>query len=313
MFPRLSTPCEEVTGQKELPIVLPNGNATPYTGEPPSSSGSVGEMPETVTIFGLPLARLTVSETLERIEDLIVRGEPSFFITANLNYAMLCARDPSLQAVNAKAAFLVADGMPLVWYSRLGKRPLPERVTGADLLGLLFDRAAARGYRVCLLGGPPGVAAQVARQARELHPSLKIVGVEWPDLEALTREEHDALLERIRQARPDLLLVAFGQPKGERWLAQFIEQLGVPVAVQLGASFEFYAGRISRAPRWMQLLGAEWLHRLLQEPRRLGLRYAQNVCFLAAAVWTDIWEWLKKFASGGRRPKFTGGERQTDR
>jgi N-acetylglucosaminyldiphosphoundecaprenol N-acetyl-beta-D-mannosaminyltransferase len=190
--------------------------------------------------------------------------------------------------VNDQAAFLVADGMPLVWYSRLLGQPLPERVAGADLISLLFNRAAERGYRVFLLGGAGNVAEQVATIARKRYPALKIVGVEAPVLSELSPEEHRALIARIRRAEPHLLLVAFGQPKGELWLAENCRALGVPACVQLGASFDFIAGRTRRAPPWMQRIGAEWLYRAWCEPRRMIPRYVQNAAFLVKAVARDI-------------------------
>jgi len=243
---------------------------------------------DVVRIWGVPLARLTYEQTLDEVDHLIRRGEPAFFITANLNYAMLTNRDQRLRSVNDQASFLVADGMPLVWYSRLTGRPLPERVAGSDLIGMLFDRAARRGHRVFLLGGAGDVAEEVARISRERYPGLKIVGIEAPILGEMGPEEHAKLTARIRSARPDLLLVAFGQPKGELWLAENYRALGVPACVQLGASFDFVAGRTPRAPRWMQRVGAEWLYRIWREPRRMIPRYVRNAVFLCTAIVRDV-------------------------
>jgi N-acetylglucosaminyldiphosphoundecaprenol N-acetyl-beta-D-mannosaminyltransferase len=234
------------------------------------------------------LARLDRGQTVDMVDRLIERGEPSFFITANLQYAMLSDGDPRLAEVNRRAAFLVADGMPMVWYSRLTGRPLPERVAGADLIYLLAGRAARRGHRVFFLGGKPGVAAAAATALSWRYPGLQVAGVEAPELEALSAEEHERLVERIRAARADLLLVAFGQPKGELWLAQNYRALGVPVSVQVGATFDFVAGHTARAPRWMQAVGLEWLHRMGSDPKRLGPRYAKNAWFLAKAVLCDL-------------------------
>ncbi len=252
----------------------------------PAASSAPDEHPafEIVRIWGLPLAKATYQETLDEVDRLIERGEPGFFITANLNYAMLTDGDPRLAAVNDRAAFLVADGMPLVWYSRLVGRALPQRVAGADLIGLLLRRAAEREYRVYLLGGAEGVAGEVAAVAQSRYPGLRIVGVEAPVLDELSPEEHGELIARIRRARPQLLLVALGQPKGELWVAEHCEALGVPACVQLGASFDFLAGRTARAPRWMQRLGVEWLHRAVCEPRRMIPRYSRNAAFLVKAV-----------------------------
>lgn len=254
---------------------------------------ALGESPsqlavDVVEVLGLPLARVDYVRTLELIEQLVAAGRPGFFITANLNYAMLSARDPRLRAANRRAAFLVADGFPLVWLARCKGRPLPQRVTGADLVHCLFRRAAECGWRVFLLGGAEGVAEQTARHFLRQYPTLQVVGVEAPLLDAITPVQHEALLARICAAAPDLLLVALGQPKGELWLAEHCDRLGVPVCVQLGASFDFVVGRVRRAPRWIQAIGCEWLFRMIGQPRRLVPRYWRNGVFLLRSVWGEL-------------------------
>lgn len=251
-------------------------------------SGSTGDGIERVSVWGLPLARLTYEETLDAVETLIARGEPSYFVTANLHYAMLSDRDPRLAAVNRRAAFVVADGMPLVWYSRLRGQPLPERVAGSDLIYLMAERAALRRHRLFLLGGGPGVAEEAAAELCRRFPRLRIAGIEAPSLSAMSFREHDELVARIRRARPDLLWAALGQPKGELWLAENCSALGVPACVQLGASFDFVAGRIARAPRWTHRVGLEWAWRMAREPRRLVPRYLADAVFLVRAVVRDV-------------------------
>jgi len=243
---------------------------------------------ERVCIWGLSLARVSYGKTLDLVDGMIRRGRPGYFITANLHYAMLSDRDPRLREANARAAFLLADGMPLVWYSRLIGRPLPERVTGADLVWLLCQRAVEERHRVFLLGGAPGVAQEAAGRFQERFPGLLIAGVEAPELERLSPSEHAALVARVRRAAPDLLLVALGQPKGELWLLENYRALGVPACVQVGATLDFVAGRLRRAPRWMQRMGAEWLFRMMREPRRLLPRYAADALFLVKAVCRDV-------------------------
>ena len=147
--------------------------------------------------------------------------------------------------------------------------PLPERVAGSDLIFHLCAEAARQGFRVFLLGGDEGVADEAGRRLAEKYAGLQIVGTECPPFRQPTPEEEEAMIDRIRGARPDLLLVAFGQPKGERWIIRHIDRLGVPVSVQVGASLDFVAGRVRRAPRWMQKSGLEWAFRLSLEPRRL--------------------------------------------
>jgi N-acetylglucosaminyldiphosphoundecaprenol N-acetyl-beta-D-mannosaminyltransferase len=241
-----------------------------------------------VWVWGLPLAPFDFGQAIAEVHRLIGEGRPSFLITANLHYAMLTSRDPRLARVNEAAAFLVADGMPLVWASRWRTSTLPERVTGSDLIPALCGEAARAGYRVFLLGGGPGIGDEAARRLRERHPDLQIVGIESPPFRELTAEEDEQLCARIRAASPDLLIMAFALPKGELWIAEHCERLGVPVTVQGGASLDFIAGRVRRSPRWLQRIGFEWLYRLYLEPGRLFRRYAANAWFALRMLARDL-------------------------
>jgi N-acetylglucosaminyldiphosphoundecaprenol N-acetyl-beta-D-mannosaminyltransferase len=245
-------------------------------------------MDNRVWVWGLPMAPLTQAQAVETVVRLIEARQPSYFITANTHYAMLTNADPRLQAINEQAAFILADGAPLVWGSRWRRSPLPERVAGSDLIFDLCRQAACNGYRIFLLGGAAGVAERAAEVLSDRYAGLSIVGTESPPFRALSAEEHAALLDRIRAARPDLLLVAFGQPRGECWIAAHLETLGVPVCVQVGASLDFAAGRVRRAPRRLQKLGLEWAYRMWLEPSRLAPRYARNARFLLGMVARDI-------------------------
>lgn len=242
---------------------------------------------EPVWIWGIPFTPFTLAETVEHIATLIERAVPSFFITANTHYVMLTHENPDLLEVNARAAFIVADGAPVVWAAQWLGTPLPERVPGSDLVFELSAYAAVKGHRLFFLGAPEGVAEETARRLTARYPGIQIVGTECPPFRELTEAEHDQLIARIRAARPDLLFVAFGQPKGERWIFKNYQVLGVPVSVQVGASLEFAAGRINRAPRWMQKLGLEWAFRLMLEPRRLSSRYARNAWFILRMIMRD--------------------------
>ncbi|MFO0935875.1 MAG: WecB/TagA/CpsF family glycosyltransferase [Gemmataceae bacterium] len=238
-------------------------------------------MPKPVSVMGLPIAPVTMRETLDLVSHFVNQNDPTFFITANLHYAMLTEKDPELREVNEKAAFLVADGMPLVWASRKKNQPLPERVTGADLIFRLAEEAALKGWRVFFLGGKPGVAELAVKNLSARYPGLTVAGIEVPPFRVQTQDEEEAMFERIHATKPDLLIGAFSMPNGEKWLAKNYQKLGVPVSVQLGAALDFAAGNVSRAPKWIQRSGMEWAYRFAIEPKRLGGRYFKNARYLA--------------------------------
>lgn len=247
-----------------------------------------GEEIKPVRVWGVPLLPVTFAQALDQFDRLIQSGKPHYVITANVHYAMLTEQDASLVPLNQGAAFLLADGMPLVWASRWKRGRLPERVAGSDLIPALCARAAERGYRVFFLGGSPGVGEEAATRLKSRHPSLQVVGIESPPFRPLSQEEQAGLISRIRSARPDLLFVAFGQPKGERWIAEHLTELGVPVCMQVGASLDFVAGRVPRAPRFIQRIGMEWAYRLYREPGRLLLRYMANGWFVLRRLARDL-------------------------
>lgn len=243
---------------------------------------------ETVNVWGIPFARVTLTESIEWVGEIIQRRHPEYLITANLNYCMLADQDPSLEAVTRGAIGVLADGMPIVVRSRRRNgTPLPERVAGSEMIYRLAERAAARGWRIFFLGAAPGVAQKCAAKLEELYPGLQVAGVSSPPFRKLSDQEDEQLEQTIRQSEADILLVAFGQPKGERWIAERHQRLGVPVSIQLGASFDFVAGTARRAPRIWQRCGMEWAYRMLSDPRRLVPRYSQNIAYLFRAILRD--------------------------
>ncbi len=264
--------------------------APPKTG--PESEGLASDWFRTVTdhqspivrdierVWGVPFDRLDMSGAINRIGDLIARRVPSLVITANLNYVMLHHRHPDLREITERAALVLADGQPIVWRSSLGGRRLPERVAGSEMIFRLAESARDRGWGIYFLGGEPGVASRCAERLTELYPGLRISGVESPPFRPLSDAEQEEQDSRIRQSGADILLVAFGQPKGEKWIDLHQSRLGIPVAIQLGASFDFVAGTAERAPASWQRFGMEWAYRMLQDPSRLVPRYASNAAFL---------------------------------
>jgi N-acetylglucosaminyldiphosphoundecaprenol N-acetyl-beta-D-mannosaminyltransferase len=243
---------------------------------------------EPVRVWGVPFVPWTLARTVDEVDHLVAARLPSYFMTVNLHTTMLAAGDAAVRAAIDGAAFVVADGMPLVWASRLRARRLPERVTGADLFPALCARAAERGYRVFFLGGPPGVGETAAARLAARFPGLQVVGTESPPYRPMTPGEEAELLDRIRAAAPQLLFISFSQPAGDLWVHRHCAALGGAVCANIGAALDFAAGRISRAPAWMQRTGLEWAYRLSREPRRLFGRYVRNAAFVARMLYADF-------------------------
>lgn len=230
-------------------------------------------LPE-VVLAGVRLHAITEERCVAHVVAAIRRGHGGWIATANLDHLRRLQRPGEFQRAYAGASIVVADGMPLVWASRVQGTPLPQRVAGSDLIHSLNAGAAVVGARVFLLGGNPGTADAAADALRSRNPGLSVVGTACPPIgferdEALTAR----LRETLRAARPDLVFVALGSPKQELLIEQLRADLPRAWWIGVGISFSFVAGQVRRAPRWLQRIGMEWLHRLLQEPRRLARRY----------------------------------------
>ena len=239
------------------------------------------ELKHSVAVMGLPLANVTANEAVDQIESLILSGGTHQVATANLDFWLNSLNDVHLHRIIAGCSLVLPDGMPLVWISRLLGKPLKERVSGADLVPQLAELSAKKGYGIYLLGGKPGVAERATKVLQEMYPGVNIVGHHAPPLADLERMDHGDALDRIRAAKPDILMVAFGNPKQEKWIRMHAKRSGVPVSIGIGGSMDMLVGDVQRAPVWMQRSGLEWLGRCLQEPARLFPRYARNFSGLA--------------------------------
>ncbi len=232
---------------------------------------------------------LSFAGALREIEALVQSGTGGCIFTPNVDHVVTAEDDEAFRAAYGQASLSLADGQPLVWSSRMLGTPLPARVAGSDLVWPLMELAARRRWRVYLLGGEPGVAEEAAvRLEREL--GLRVAGVDAPAVELDGPPgASDGAIERVRAARPDLALVALGAPKQERWIHRALPRIRPAVAMAVGASLDFLAGRVRRAPRWMARAGLEWAFRLAQEPRRLGRRYLlKDPRFLAIVARTAL-------------------------
>ncbi len=250
---------------------------------------------------------MTTSEAVAAIEQMVTSRRPHYLVTANVDFVVQGQSDPELRRILAEAHLVLCDGAPLVWVSRLLGNRLPERVAGADLVPVLLRVAAKKGYRVFFLGATPDAAEQAVLRLRLEHPSLVMAGHYSPPFSSLEEMDNVEIKRRIREARPDLLFVAFGCPKAEKWIARNFRDLDVPVTVGVGATIDLLAGRVKRAPDWMQRAGMEWMFRLGQEPRRLWRRYVRDIWVFG---WRILAQWLllSRAAGGlGNVVKCSGG------
>jgi len=215
--------------------------------------------------FGVRADDVTWDETLTWVERFITDGTPHQIATVNPEFVMAARRDPEFRAIINNAALAIPDGVGLLWAGRLLGQPLRERVTGSDGLPRIAERAAVKGWRLFLLGAAPGVAEETARRLVVRYPGLKIVGT-YAGSPAV--EEETAIVDLVRCARPDVLFVAYGHPRQDRWIARNLDRLGVPACMGVGGAFDFIVGVQSRAPAWMRRIGLEHFYRLLRQPWR---------------------------------------------
>jgi N-acetylglucosaminyldiphosphoundecaprenol N-acetyl-beta-D-mannosaminyltransferase len=243
-----------------------------------------GHLVETVALMGVPISNVTMDEAIEYIDASIRRGGFHQFATANVDFLENAIADPEMQGILFGCDLVVPDGMPLLWVSKLLNCPLRERVCGVDMVPRLAELAVRRGYRIFLLGAKEAVSRKAAENLQAMYPDLEICGRYSPPMSPLEHMDHDDILRRIDDARPDILLVAFGNPKQEKWIAMHRDRLAVPACIGVGGTLDFLAGAVPRAPRWMRGMGLEWFYRCSQEPVRLSRRYISNAASLAKHV-----------------------------
>lgn len=223
-----------------------------------------------VTIAGIGVDNLSEDEVLTEIERLIAQGGAHYMAVVNASKMVTASRDELLRQILAKADIVTADGMSVVWASRLLGRAISERVTGIDMFEKLVAQAAETQRSVYFLGAQEHSLRKLVETLRLRHDDLRVAGYRNGYFAA---EEEQEIAEDIKRSRADILFVAMGSPAQERWINSHLEKTGVKFALGVGGSFDHIAGLVPRAPRWMQQTGLEWLHRLIREPRRLWRRY----------------------------------------
>lgn len=219
-----------------------------------------------VKILGVPVHPLTMNESVAVLEEKLQKKEQAFVVTANAEIIMMCQKDKEYNNIVSEQADLVLpDGAGAVWAGRYLGNEVPERVAGFDLYNQLLKLSADKGYKAYFFGGAPGVAEAAKNKAEELYPGVQIVGCRNG---YFTEAEEEAIIKEINDAAPDMLFVALGAPKQEKWLVKYRNQLKSRVLMGIGGSFDVLAGKMERAPKWMQEASLEWAFRLYKQPSR---------------------------------------------
>lgn len=233
-----------------------------------------GKSMSRIAFMNTEIDNLTMDEALEAIEQLIQKNKCSYVVTPNVDHLVQLERGGQLCEVYKNADLILADGKPLIWIAKYYGTPLKEKISGSDLFPLLCKMAVEKNYRMFFLGAAEGVAAKAAENLEKKYPGLQIVGTYSPPYGfEKNSQEMDKIEKMIKEAKPHILIVGLGCPKQELFILNNKDRLNVPISLGLGASLDFEAGNVKRAPKWMSNYGLEWLFRIFQDPKRLIKRY----------------------------------------
>lgn len=250
-----------------------------------------------VPLFGITFNNVDFEQVCELIEERIQSRVPGFITTPNVDHIVKLHRDPAFLESYAKAWLILVDGTPVVWMSRILGKPLKQKLSGSDLVPMLSEWAARKGYSIYLFGGPKGAAEESGQKLQQEFPGLRVAGTQCPAWGFhLDPAANADAVAHVRAAAPDICFVGLGAPKQERWMVENMEACGVPVMLGIGGSFDFVSGRIRRAPYWMQQYGLEWFWRLCQEPKRLWRRYLLEDPYIFVLFFREL---LARFRSRG--------------
>jgi N-acetylglucosaminyldiphosphoundecaprenol N-acetyl-beta-D-mannosaminyltransferase len=208
---------------------------------------------------------VTMKEAVATVKQFILQKKPHLVVTPNAEIVMMANKDKQLAHIINHADLVIPDGAGVVWAARYQGDNMPERVAGYDLVQNLLIEAVSEKYKIYMFGGAPGIAEKAKMIAEEHYPGVQIIGTRNG---FFTEKDEPEIVNAIKACQPDILLVALGVPRQEKWLDQYKEELKVPVAIGVGGTFDVMAGVAQRAPVWMQRANLEWLFRLLSEPKR---------------------------------------------
>lgn len=229
---------------------------------------------------------VSMDETIHAVEAMIKEGKKSYIVPINVDVVMKIEQDTYLKKIVDQADMVLVDGKPLVWISKIHKRPVKAKISGSDLVPIICKDAAEKEYTVFIIGGKDGVAEKAKESLEKIFPEIKVVGTYAPPFGfEKNKNELDKINKMISHVHPDVLIVCFGCPKQEKWVYENYQKYDAKVSICAGATVDFLAGNVNRAPKWMSDHGLEWFYRFTQEPKRLFRRYFIDDIKIINLVW----------------------------
>jgi N-acetylglucosaminyldiphosphoundecaprenol N-acetyl-beta-D-mannosaminyltransferase len=235
-----------------------------------------GPAVERVNVLGVGISVLNLQSAVEVMSTAVANDRKGYIAVTGVHGVSEAQDDADFRRILNAAFLCTPDGMPMVWMSRLAGHKEVSRVYGPDLMALICERGLQNGWRHFFYGGAEGVAEELKSKLSARFPGLRVVGTYTPPFRALNATEESVLSEMVAATRPDFFWVGLSTPKQERFMAAYLPKLDAKLMIGVGAAFDFHAGKVKQAPRWIQRSGLEWAYRLYQEPRRLWRRYARN-------------------------------------
>lgn len=229
-----------------------------------------------VDVLGVKVSAIDLEQAVEMADRWVTSGNLGYICVTGVHGVMEAQSDPEFRRILNHAVINTPDGMPMSWVGRLRGFRRMNRVYGPDFMAAMCRLSVEKGYRNFLYGGNPGVAELLSETLQKRFPGLQVVGTYTPPFRPLNAEEEAEVFAQVRQSRPHILWVGLSTPKQEKFIAQYLEQLEVPLSVGVGAAFDYHTGRLRECPGWLKRAGMQWLHRLMQDPRRLWRRYLRN-------------------------------------
>lgn len=238
-------------------------------------------------VLGVKVSAIDLEMAVDLAEQWVATGKPGYICVTGVHGVMEAYADSELRGILNCAFINAPDGMPMTWVGRLQGFQYMNRVYGPDFMTAMCHSSVKRGYRIFLYGGKPGVAELLSETLQQRFSGLKVVGTYTPPFRDLLPEEEEEIITQVRKSRPHILWVGLSTPKQERFMARYVNRLQVPLLIGVGAAFDYHTGRIRDCPEWIKRSGLQWLHRLMQDPRRLWKRYLRNN---PAFLWHIAWQ-----------------------